>query len=149
MNATDILARCMPLPVEDMATGRVLAGELVYGPGLEPERVTVLLPGHAPLLVPHKDLAAGLTRVVRVDLGGGLRLSMFPQVGGESVVWELSQPAPGDGGERVTVLLVKVSAAWLLPYLASAADVAPAGVELPVADWDSAAARWFGDGPWA
>lgn len=147
MNATDILARYMPLPVQSMATGDILPGELVYGPGLEPHHVTVLLPGHAPMLVPHADLAAGLARVVRCEMDGGLRLSMFPQDGGESVVWELSQPSL-DGGQRVTVLLVKVSAAWLLPYLSAAADVAPAGVELPVADWDSAAARWFGDGPW-
>ncbi|MEU7857866.1 hypothetical protein [Nonomuraea sp. NPDC049141] len=141
MTATDILARHMPLPVWDMATGDVLDGELIYGPTLEPHHVTVLLEGWM-LLVPHTDLAGGLTRVMRVELGGGLLLSMFPHAGGEYVVWELSQPAAGD--ERVTVLLVKVQPAWLLPYLVAAGEVAPAGVELSVVDWDSAAAEWFG-----
>ncbi|MEV1003377.1 hypothetical protein [Nonomuraea sp. NPDC050202] len=142
MTATDIHARCMPLPVEDMATGDILAGELVYGPGLDPERMTVLLPGRAPLLVAHADLAGCRTRTVRADLDGGLRLTMFPQAGGEAVVWELSSPAAGE--ERETVLLVRVGVSWLLPYLSAAADVAPEGVDLPVADWDAEAAEWFG-----
>jgi hypothetical protein len=150
MNATDTIARYMPLPVQDMATGDILAGELVYGPDLEPHHVTVLLPDCAPMLVPHTDLAAGRTRTVRVELGGGLWLSMFPQVVGESVVWELSEPAAEPvelGGERVTVLLVKVQLAWLLPALVAAGDVAPAGVELSVVDWDSEAVRFFGGNP--
>ncbi|MEV0236844.1 hypothetical protein [Nonomuraea sp. NPDC050786] len=145
MTAIDILARFMPLPVRDMATGDILAGELVYGPGLEPHHVTVLVDGWT-LLVPHADLAGGLTHEVRSELGGGLLLSMFPQVRGESVVWELSQPG-SDDGERVTVLLVEVQRGWLLPYLSAAADVTPAGVELPVVDWDSEAARFFGGNP--
>ncbi|MEW1842642.1 hypothetical protein AB0392_32260 [Nonomuraea angiospora] len=144
MSTTDILARFMPLPVRDMATGDILAGELVYGPGLEPHHVTVLLDGWT-LLVPHAELAAGLTRTVRCELAGGLLLSMFPQAGGEAVVWELSQRGPE--GERVTVLLVEVQRGWLLPYLSAAADVAPAGVELPVVDWDSEAVRFFGGNP--
>ncbi|MCF6467426.1 hypothetical protein FAF44_03225 [Nonomuraea sp. MG754425] len=142
MSTTDLLARFMPLPVRDMATRDILAGELVYGPGLEPRHVTVLLDSWT-LLVPHADLAAGLTRTVRVKLGGGLRLTIFPQVGGESVVWELSQLG-ADGGERVTALLVEVQRGWLLPYLSAASDVAPAGIELPVVDWDSEATRFFG-----
>lgn len=145
MNAATTLARYMPLPVHDIATGDVLAGELVYGPGLEPHHVTVLLPGHPPMLVPHKELAAGLTRTARIEVGGGHRLTVFPQVGGDSVLWELSRPATGDA--RETVLLVKVGVAWLLPYLAACGEVAPAGVELPVVDWDLAAAQWFGDNP--
>ncbi|MEV4078924.1 hypothetical protein AB0J43_01355 [Nonomuraea fuscirosea] len=145
MAATDIVTRYMPLPVEDMATGDILDGELVYGPGLDPERMTVLLPGHAPLLVAHADLAGCRTRTVRAELGGGLRLTMFPQAGRESVVWELSRPAAGE--ERETLLLVRVGVSWLLPYLSAAADVAPAGVELPVADWDAEAARFFGGQP--
>ncbi|SEU46692.1 hypothetical protein [Nonomuraea wenchangensis] len=147
MNATDILARYMPIPVRDMASGDILAGELVYGPGLEPHQVTVLLPGQRPMLVPHADLAACLTRTVRVELAGGLRLTMFPQATGESVVWELSSPAAADVEKRVTLLLVRVGVGWLLPYLAAAADAAPAGVDLPVVDWDSAAAEWFGENP--
>ncbi|TYB71283.1 hypothetical protein FXF51_02290 [Nonomuraea sp. PA05] len=142
MAATDLLARYTPLPVEDMATGDILAGELVYGPGTDPDRVIVLLPGRAPLLVAHADLAGCLTRTVRAELDGGLRLTMFPQAGGVSVVWELSQLSPD--GERETVLLVRVGTGWLLPYLSAAANVAPEGVELPVADWDAEAARFFG-----
>ncbi|MGR6921103.1 hypothetical protein ACU635_43265 [[Actinomadura] parvosata] len=145
MTAIDLLARYMPLPVVDMATGAILAGELVYGPGTEPDRVTVLLPGRAPLLVAHADLVGCLTRTVRAELDGGLRLTMFPQAGGVSVVWELSQPGPD--GERETVLLVRVGTGWLLPYLSVAADVAPEGVDLPVADWDAEAAEWFGGQP--
>ncbi|WP_188186824.1 hypothetical protein [Nonomuraea sp. SYSU D8015] len=150
MAATDIVTRFMFLPVRDIAADdpddpdNILVAELIYGPGLEPRHVTLLLDGWT-LLVPHADLAAGRTRTVRSDLGGGLQLAMFPQAGGESVVWELSQ-ATADGG-RVTVLLVKVDVGWLLPNLSAAADVAPAGVSLPVVDWDTEAARFLGGQP--